>query len=86
MAYNHRQRSQINFKDVQKLFGEIKMKKKIFFAKIFSFFDPIFDRRASFKGMKHVTHKSAQAILGIKLFVGPRATILAILNVCDRLR
>ena len=47
----------------------------------FHFFGLIFEVRATFKGVKHVTHKSAQATVGIKLFVDPRPSILAIIDI-----
>ena len=41
----------------------------------------IFDESALFKGMKHVTQRRAEVESGIKLFVGPRASILAIIDI-----
>ena len=46
----------------------------------FQFFDLIFEGRATFKGMKHVTQRRAKDARGTKLFLRPRATILAIKN------
>ena len=57
-----------------------KNEKKNFFAKIFYIFDPIFDGRPIFKGMKHVTRGIARVESGIKLFVGPGPSILAIID------
>ena len=39
---------------------EKEKRKKKFFRENFYFYDPIFFRRPTFEGMKHVTHKSAQ--------------------------
>ena len=48
------------------------------FVRKFSLFDLIFEGRAIFKGMKHMTQRKAELENVTKLFLRPRATILAI--------
>ena len=80
MTQNWCQCSQIVRKYLITLFWNKKSRKKIFFEN-FHFFGTFFEGRATFKGIKHVTRRRAKVESGIKLFLRPRASILAIIDI-----